>query len=58
MATSLPCVKQTVGICCLAQETPTGALSQPRGLGWDGEMGGRVKREGMFVCLWLIHVEV
>ena len=27
--------------------------------GWDGgEMGGSFKREGMYVYLWLIHVEV
>ena len=27
--------------------------------GWMGrEMGGRVKREGIYVYLWLIHVEV
>ena len=27
--------------------------------GWDGEeMGGRSKREGVYVYLWLIHVEV
>ena len=27
--------------------------------GWDGrEMGGRIKREGIYVYLWLIHVEV
>ena len=26
--------------------------------GWDGkEMGGSFKREGMYVYLWLIHVE-
>ena len=26
---------------------------------WDGrEIGGRLKREGIFVYLWLIHVEV
>ena len=42
------------GICCVAQETQTGALYQPRGVGW----GGRFKREGMYVYLWLIHVEV
>ena len=30
------------------------ALYQPRGLGW----GGRFKREGIYVYLWLIHVEV
>ena len=28
--------------------------------GWDGggEMGGRFKREGMYIYLWLIHAEV
>ena len=27
--------------------------------GWDGrQMGGRFKREGVYVYLWLIHVEV
>ena len=27
--------------------------------GWDGrEMGGRFKREGIYVYLWVIHVEV
>ena len=27
--------------------------------GWDGgDMGGRFKREGIYVYLWLIHVEV
>ena len=26
--------------------------------GWDGEMGGRFKREGIYGYLWLIHVEV
>ena len=43
-----------MGICCVAQETQTRALYQPRGMGW----GGRVKREGIYVYLWLIHVEV
>ena len=32
----------------------TGALDQPRGVGWRG----RFKREGTYVYLWLIHVEV
>ena len=41
----------------MAQETQTRALSQPRGVGW-GEMGRRLKREGIYVYLWLIHVEV
>ena len=45
------------GICYMAQETQKGALYQPRGVGW-GEMGGRFKREGIYVYLWLIHVEV
>ena len=27
--------------------------------GWDGEGDGRkFRREGIYVCLWLIHVEV
>ena len=27
--------------------------------GWDwGEVGGRLKREGIYVYLWLIHVVV
>ena len=32
-----------MGICCMAQETQTWALYQPRGVGWGGrevEMGG------------------
>ena len=43
-----------MGLCCMAQETQTGALNQPRGVGW----GGRFKREGTYVYLWLIHVDV
>ena len=43
-----------MGICCVAQETQTGALYQPRGVGG----GGRFKREGIYVYLRLIHVEV
>ena len=27
-------------------------------VGWDGEGGGRFKKEGIYVYLWLIHVEV
>ena len=26
--------------------------------GWDGEENGRFKREGTYVYLWLIHVDV
>ena len=36
------------------RELKTGPLYQPRALG----LGERFKREGMFVYLWLIHVEV
>ena len=44
-------------ICCMAQETQTGVLYQPRR--WDREGYGReFKTEGIYVYLWLIHVEV
>ena len=46
-----------MGICCMAQETQTGALYQPRGMGIR-EMGRRFKQEGIYVYLWLIHAEV
>ena len=48
----------------MAQETQTGALFQPRGVRWVGDgrevqKGGDFKkREGIYVYLWLIHVEV
>ena len=42
----------------MAQETQTGVLYQPRSGGKGREMGGRFKREGIYVYLWLIHVEV
>ena len=38
----------------MAQEIQTGALYQPRG----GGMGGRFKRNGVYVYLWLTHVEI
>ena len=41
----------------MSQETQTGALYQSRGVGWGGT-GERFKREGIYVYLWLIHVEV
>ena len=34
---------------------PPGALSWPRGVEWGW---GRLKREGMYIWLWLIHVDV
>jgi len=42
----------------MAQETQTGALYQHRGVGWGRQMGGGFRREGTYVYLWLIHVEV
>ena len=42
----------------MAQETQTGALYQPRMVGWRREMGGRFKREGIYVYLWVTHVGV
>ena len=42
----------------MAQETQTGTLYQLRGGGLGREMGGRFKKEGIYVYLWLIHVEV
>ena len=46
-----------MGICCMAQETQTQALYQPRGMGWGGRMEGGSKGEE-YVYLWLIHVEI
>ena len=41
----------------MAQETQTGLSINLEG--WDGEAdGGKFKREGIYVYLWLIHVEV
>ena len=41
----------------MAQETQTGALYQPRGVGWGGgQEGGSGGRE--YVYLWLIHVDI
>ena len=41
----------------MAQETQTGALFQSRGV--DGEGDGReVQKGGVYIYLWLIHVEV
>ena len=38
-----------MGICCLAQEPQTGALYQPRGMGWEGYR--REVQEGGDVCV-------
>ena len=35
-----------MGICCMSQETQTGALYQPRGVGWGGRWKGDLKGKG------------
>ena len=35
-----------MGICCASQETQTGALYQPRAVGWEGRWEGGLKRRG------------
>ena len=43
-----------MGICCVIQDTQTGALRQAEG--WGGEGDGRESgREGTCVYLWLIQ---
>ena len=47
---TLPYVKQIpTGICCMAQETQTGALYHLEG--WDGEGAGMEVQEGGDVCV-------
>ena len=42
----------------MSQETQTGALYQPLE-GWGGEGDGREgQKGGIYVYLWLIHIEV
>ena len=46
-----------MGICCVTQGTQTvlgNSLEEWEGVGW----GGRFKREGTYVYLWLIPVDV
>jgi len=42
-----------MGICCMSQETQTGALYQPKVVGWRGSE--RQVQKGGDIC---IHVEV
>ena len=42
----------------MAQETQTGALYQPRGVGWGGRWEGGPKWREYMYTLWLINVEV
>ena len=44
-----------MGICCMAQETQTGALYQPWGVGWGGRQEGDSKGRGyMYTYGWLM----
>ena len=44
-------------ICCMAQESQTGLCINLEG--WDGARDGReVHKGGVYVYVWLIHVEV
>ena len=38
-----------MGICCITQETQTGALYQPRGVRWGGRWEGSQK--GGDICI-------
>ena len=50
-------IRQPMGICGMAQENQTGFCINLEE--WDGEGdGGSFKREGIYVYLWLIHVEL
>ena len=39
-------INSQLGICCMAQETQTGALYKPRGVGWGGRWEGASKGRG------------
>ena len=42
-----------MGICCMAQETQTGALYQTRGVGWGGRWEGVSNGRGyMYTYGW------
>ena len=46
-----------MGSCCITQGAQPSALWEPREVGW-GLVRGRLKREEMYVHLWLIHTAV
>ena len=44
-----------MGICCMAQETQTGVLYQPRGMGWGGRWEEGSKGRGyMYTHGWFM----
>ena len=46
---------QPMGICCMTQETQTGTLYQPRGVGWGGRWDGGSKGRGyMYTYGWFM----
>ena len=52
-----------MGICCMSQETQTGALYQPRGVGWEERWEAGLRRRGyiyiyIYMSLRLIHVDI
>ena len=56
---TLPHVKQTAGgnlLCDVGNSTQCSVTTQRGGMGW--EVGGRLKREGIYVYLWLVHAGV
>ena len=42
----------------VTQDAHPSALQQARGGGMGWDMGGRLRREGTYVCLWQIHVDI
>ena len=47
-----------MGSYCITRGAGSGSLWQPRGVGCSWSWGGRIKMEGTYVHLWLIHVVV
>ena len=44
-----------MGTCCMAQETQTGTLYQPRGVGWGGRWAGDQK--GWNICIPMLQFD-
>jgi len=49
METYITICKIEMGICCMAQETQTGALYHSRGMGWVGD--GRKVQKRADICI-------
>ena len=49
---SILSVHYILGSCCITQATQLGALWWPRGVGWGQGVGGRSKRERLYVYLF------